>query len=306
MMDCSNRSVSLVKCESYQLEDLKSYVNTVLSAENYTVKTGDTVLLKPNLVSASGHKGNAVTHPKFVAAIAAWCIDQGALVSIGDSPAFGSAKTVMESFGYTEALRGLSVTLLNFRKKKKIKTRGGFSLVVAGEMDEHDHLINLPKIKAHSQLRVTMAVKNYFGLVLSWRKAFAHMQHGDSHFMELLVDLLDSVPGGISIADGVSAMHQTGPVGGDAFALSVIGASRNPIALDSAFLKILNVDPVDSPLWGEVNKRGLGGCDVGGLEFPLEKPEELSVHGFVVPMQLSPVRFQVHSFAINSIKKLFS
>lgn len=297
--------VALVGCAGYEKEALKIQIDLLCDAIGFSLCSGERVLLKPNLVSAAGHQGNAVTNPDFVAAVAAWCIDQGARVSIGDSPAFGSATHVMDKFGYCEALKGLPVTFMNFRKKKYVTTENGFGPVVAGEIYEHDHLINLPKVKAHNQLRLTLAVKNYFGVVLSWRKAYAHMQHGEKHFVQLIVDLLDVVPKGISIADGILAMHKRGPVGGEPFDLGGIGASRNPVALDTAIMDVLAVDPELSPLWLECLLRGKIGCEISELDFPLAKPADLRVDGFKVPEMLSPVRFQVHSFLINSIRKLF-
>jgi uncharacterized protein (DUF362 family) len=212
----------------------------------------------------------------------------------------------MQKFGYLEALKGLPVTLINFKRKKPVKTVNGFSVVLAGEIDDYDCLINLPKVKAHNQLRLTGAVKNYFGMVLSWRKALAHMQHGNKDFVRLVIDLLDFVPEGISISDGISAMHKRGPVDGQAFALSLIAASRNPVALDTAIMDILGVAPGASPLWREMHSRGKIGCDIAELVFPLAKPAELAIQGFEIPEALLPIRFQVHSYLFNSIRKLFS
>nr|MBF0221638.1 DUF362 domain-containing protein [Desulfobulbaceae bacterium] len=303
MKTCTN--VALTRCLNYEQEALKDHIDELCGALGFSLCSGDRVLLKPNLVSGAGHQGEAITHPGFVAAVAAWCLDQGARVSVGDSPAFGSALSVMEKFGYTEALKGMPVALINFRKKKRVETETGFRPVIAGEIYEHEYLINLPKVKAHNQLRLTLAVKNYFGVVLSWRKAVAHMQHGDKHFVKLVVDLLDVVPEGISIADGIVAMHKRGPVGGEPFELGVIGASRNPVALETAIMQILAVDPEASPVWLECRLREKVGCNISSLVFPLLKPSALTVQGFQVPEMLSPVRFQVQSFLFNSIRRLF-
>ena len=301
-----NREVALVGCNTYRRDEVKIEIDKLCSALGFSVSRGSRILLKPNLVSAVGHLRGAVTHPEFVAAVASWCLDHGARVVIGDSPAFGTAVQVMQKSGYLEALEGLSVTLINLQKKKPVKTVNGFTVVLAGEIDECDLLINLPKIKAHDQLRLTMAVKNYFGLVLSWRKAFAHMQHGNKHFAGLIIDLLDHVPNGISIADGIFAMHKRGPVAGQPFALSLIAASANPVALDAAVMDILGIDPRISPLWQEAFARKKIGCDLSELTFPLAEPAELAVQGFEVPEVLLPIRFQVHSFLFNSIRKIFS
>lgn len=306
-MELQSRKVGLAVSHRYERAELKDTIDSLCCGMGYSIPTSGRILIKPNLVASSGHTGLAVTNPEFVAAVAEWYLDHGATVAIGDSPAFGSGRRVMDMSGITEALKGLSVTQLNFSRKKPVKTAGGFSVIVAGEIFDYDEVINLPKLKAHDQLCMTMAVKNYFGVVLGWRKAMAHMNHGgDSSFVQLLVDLLDIIPGGISIIDGIVGMHMSGPVSGQPIDTAILGVSVNPVGLDTALLETLGVTPGLSPLWGECERRNIIGCRSADLEFTGLNPVDLSAKGFCLPIRLSPIRFNPVQIFMSSIKRIFT
>lgn len=303
-MHISSRTVALARCPSYSPCELKTTIDSLCHSLTFSVRHGHKVLLKPNLVSASRGDGLALTHPQVVRAVAEWCIDHGAVVSVGDSPAFGSPSAVMAQGGITQALKGLPVKFPTFDTPKRMRSASQVSLIMAAEVFQHDLLINLPKLKAHDQMRVTMAVKNYFGVVLAWRKALAHMRYGnDSRFIRLLVDLLDLLPAGLSLIDGIVAMHRQGPMHGDPLPVGVLGASTNPVALDAAMLAIIGLPPELSPLWQETDRRGLPGSRLAELVFPLERPEALAVSGFITPAQLAPIRFQLWRYLRNSMTK---
>lgn len=299
--------VALVSCRNYEREHMKRKIDQVLRALPKPDLQGLRVLLKPNLVSGAGHDGLAVTHPQFVRALAEWFIDCGSQVAVGDSPAFGSAMRVMQACGLTDALVGLPVTRLSFTRKTQRITGHGLSVTCAAEVFEHDFVVNLPKLKAHSQMGLTLAVKNYFGMVLGWRKALLHMRHGCDHgqdFIRLLVDLLAFAPEGLSVIDGVVGMHKSGPIKGEPFAAGFIGGSANPVALDTAVLRIVGCPEESSPVWCESARRGMKGANREDCTFPLLRPEQLAVAGFLVPQERDPVRFQLKSFGVNIIKRI--
>jgi uncharacterized protein (DUF362 family) len=174
---------------------------------------------------------------------------------------------------------------------------------VAQEVLNCEALINLPKVKAHNQLRVTLAVKNYFGVVKGWRKVLAHQLHGANQgrrFLDLLLELPDILPTGITLMDGISAMHCTGPMHGRKYNLALLAGSCNAQALDTVLLEILGIKGADSPLWQTAAKQDLPGTRRELLSFPLVSPDELLVNDFQVPAVLVPVRFTFHH-VMNSL-----
>lgn len=299
--------VALSRCLSYRVDELKTALDFVLQAGGLTVRPGSVVLLKPNLVSAgSGPAHLACTSPAVVAAVTEWCLDQGARVQIGDSPAFGSGRSVMQACGMLEALAGLPVEVVDFDRYRRVDLPCGRKVPVAAAALDCDLLLNLPRVKAHTQLYVSLAVKNYFGVVTGWHKALHHARHGDlaNRFEALLADLPGLFPGSFTLVDGIVAMQRTGPMKGEAFPLSLLAGGFDPVALDTAILEIIGADPRRSQLWAECQRRGLPGTDQARLAFPLARPEELKVENFLLPELLSPVTFHPGRILVGGCRRL--
>jgi len=305
-MKLSACEVGLVPCRRYDRQELKGRVEALANGLGFRVSAGSRVLLKPNLVSAVRNKGLACTHPEVVAAVAEWFLDQGAKVRVGDSPAFGTALGVMAACGISAALKGLPVTMINFEAVRQVRLASGLSVGVARAIGECDLLVNLPKIKAHGQLYLSLAVKNYFGAVVGFRKPWLHARYGDigNRFEALLVDLLEVLPGGITLADGVVAMQGDGPVAGYPFPLHLLAAGLNPVAVDTALLAVLGLPPQASPLWRECHRRHIVGSKLAELSFPLARPEEVAAQGFQPPARLRPVSFHPWRLLLGAMKRV--
>ncbi|MGV1099942.1 DUF362 domain-containing protein [Thiovibrio sp. JS02] len=305
-MELRERRVSLAACRQYDRKLIRNEIEQLAAGLDFSCPAGSRVLLKPNLVSAVRNRNLACTHPEFIAAAAEWFLEQGARVSIGDSPAFGTAKGVMRVCGITEALKGLPVALINFEEPRPVRLASGLVVGVAPAVLECDLLVNLPKVKAHGQLYLSLAVKNYFGSVVGFRKPWLHARHGDidNRFEALLVDLLGVLPAGLSLADGIVAMHVDGPVNGQPYPLGLLAAGVNPVALDTALIAVLGLPAAASPLWRECARRRLAGCTLAELAFPLRRPEELAVTGFQAPKKLKPVSFHPWRLLTGALKRV--
>lgn len=304
-MEIAALDVGLLPCRQYDRDAVKECIGAIARALDFSVPAGSRVLLKPNLVSGRRPDGLPCTHPEFIAAVAEWFLDQGARVTVGDSPAFGTAKGVMAACGIAAALGKYPVTLQNFDEPVAVVLRSGLAVKIARPALECDFLINLPKVKAHNQVLVTLAVKNYFGAVTGFRKAALHARLGDkgARFAECLVDLLAVLPGGVSFVDGITAMHEQGPVGGRPFPLGLVGGALNPVALDTALLQILGIAPERSPLWCECRRRHLPGSQEEWLRFPLGNPAAFSGDDFRVPDRLQPISFHPWRLCVSAMKR---
>lgn len=290
-------SVALRRSRDYAERAILADLDAVWTALDLSRRWhGRTVLLKPNLISTRG-PSYACTHPVFVAALAGWFLEHGARVLLGDSPAFGSAAAVLAKKGISAALRGMPVEVVEFATPRRVALAAG-SLRVAEEALGTDLFVGLPKVKAHQQLLVTLAVKNLFGIVTGIDKALLHMRHGSSHgrFAGLILDLLPLLPAQLHLADGIEAMHRSGPLDGDPLALHCLAAATSAPALDSALLAALEVDPQRSPLARLATERGLAGSDAAALHYPLLAPTAFHGAGFLVPERLEPIRFRPTRF----------
>jgi uncharacterized protein (DUF362 family) len=307
-MQLEATEVGILQIEKYELPLVKEAVDQLCMITDLQVNPGSKVLLKPNLVSGRGKEHLACTHPVFIRAVAEWFIDHQVSLSIGDSPAFGSAQGVMQVTGITEALKGLPIKLVNFDQSKQVKLAGGVSVDIARQALECDMLINLPKVKAHSQLYVTLGVKNYFGVVVGFQKTVWHMRYGnhEDRFAAHIVDLLAVLPDGITLIDGITAMHKTGPVGGNPFPLGLLAGCLNPVAIDTTFLQVLGLNYGKSFIWRECAARNLIGANHEKLRFPFLNPVDIQVADFVAPEMLLAVSFNPFRMLVSAIRRLLA
>lgn len=305
-MDCDSTIVFLAEQAASPQSPLDATVERMLAAQ-----VGDRnlrslqVLLKPNLITAR-NGSLPCTDARLIGAVAQWFRAQGARVVVGDSPAFGSARSVLAAIRALPMLRQLGVPVVEFRRTSDVRLPSGQKAAIAAAALECDLLVNLPKVKAHSQVRVTLAVKNLFGCLSGWQKPWWHMVHGGdgNRFADLLVELLAVLPAGCTVVDGMVAMHRTGPIHGEPFALGCLAGGTNPVAVDTALLAVLGLDPSLSPLWCAAHRAGLQGSDLEAVHFPWAWPIGLRAQGFEVPETLTPVRFNPFRFLQGSMQRL--
>ena len=265
------------------------------------------VLLKPNLVSSSAPL-HGCTDVRFIRTVAAYLKDLGAQVVLGDSPAFRSAYSVCRSKGIVDSMKELDVDIIEFKDFVPVKLDCGIQVSLARPPLECDLLVNLPKIKAHGQMYMTLAVKNCFGLVTGIQKAMLHMRYGTGYqiFSEMITDIQKILPRQIIVGDGIDAMHVTGPINGERLNLQLLAAAENPFAFDAAIFKILRL-PVDkSPLMQEALRKEIKAADQTNLTYPFLGPEDFLEIDFIAPDNLIPIRFNPFRFVKSIFRRLLS
>ena len=302
-------SVALTTCSDYEEHTLTPALDQVLEVIELPINLRSSeVLLKPNLISAKAGS-LPCTEGALILAVARRFLDQGARVSIGDSPAFGTATSVLKKLNLLAELDRLGVRVRSFTQGVSVELPGDSQAFLARAALECDLLVNMPRIKAHDQARLTMAVKNYFGCLVGLRKAWWHMAYGgntpckEQRFFDRLIRIPAAFPASINIIDGILAMHKSGPLHGTPYPLSLLAASTNAVAADRALHEILGVKPKHSPLMAACQRAELPGANLSHLSFPLAQPEELQVDDFQVPEQVNPVRFNPFRFLASSVRR---
>ncbi len=305
-MPPNDQCIHLASQADYDETTLAVTLDSLLAPATTTINLhGTTVLLKPNLLTAS-NSSLACTDARFIVAAARWFMDQGAKVQVGDSPSFGSARGVLHSMGALQPLLAMDVAVTEFKKSSMVQLADRVQVGLAQAALDCDLLVNLPKVKAHAQARITLAVKNCFGCVSGLQKPWWHMLHGrqDGIFFDLITALLAHLPPSLHLVDGITAMHKTGPVHGKPFPLGCVVCGTNPVAVDTVLLYILRVPPQESPLWLAAQKAGLVGTNLADLELDQGLLQTFRVDGFRIPGELAPVRFNPLRFLKNNGKRL--
>ncbi len=208
---------------------------------------GDRVLVKPNLLVSAKPDAAVCTHPLVVASVCRYLADHGAVITVSDSPAIGAAEKIWEKCGFKEACAGIPLSVKNFSAPVKVDIGPPFGRIdIARQAIETDIVINLPKIKTHTQMLLTLAVKNMFGCIVGFEKPRWHVRCGIDRdiFATLLAGICRAVAPCATVADGIIAMHKNGPgKSGEPFDLGILLASADPFAADIAICKILGIDP---------------------------------------------------------------
>lgn len=289
-------TVSLIRANSYELSNLRSSLETLLEplgGMRSIVKRGDRVLLKPNLLTGGRPGKECVTRPELVYCVVQMVREAGGEPFLGDSPAFGSALGVAKANGYLPLIEELKVPIVEFHGKRYETVSEQFNhLLLCKEAMDADVTINLPKLKSHSQLTMTMGVKNLFGCVPGKMKAWWHMEAGkdSTRFGQMLVETARAINPNLTIIDGIIGHEGNGPSGGEPRQLGILGASTDVFALDRAFVEVLNVDPLKVPTVAASMRLGL--CsNLEAIEFPHLRPEDLKVLDWKLPEKLVPIDF---------------
>jgi uncharacterized protein (DUF362 family)/ferredoxin-like protein FixX len=207
------------------------------------------VVIKPNLLLPAPPERGIVTHPMIVRAVAAYLLDKGATVQVSDSPAVGNFHKLTRVTGYNAALDGLGVTLKPFKGSAEVDIGEPFGRIpIAREAVEADAVFNLPKLKTHVQMYLTLGVKNLFGCIVGLRKPEWHMRTGvqRSMFARLLVQIYEALKPAFTLIDGILALEGQGPGrSGLPRELGLLIGGDNAHAVDKTICTLLGIDPLE-------------------------------------------------------------
>lgn len=298
--------VCLVRAKAENPASIRGCVFEALEHSGISIQPGTRILVKPNLLTAVPL---ACTNPAVVAAACEWLLDHSAKLVIADSPAFGSAQAVAKAIGMADALKPLGLQAQGFKKVQKLRLQLPNSdlrpiIGVAQEALEADLILSMPKVKAHSQLRITLAVKNCYGVICGLRKAIAHARFGSSLdlFCDCVTALWRQLPPVSTICDGIMAMSKTGPIKGVPFQLNLIAASTSAAAADAAIMGVLNLPDSEIPLAQAIIRAGANPRD---LAYPILQPEDFPSQGFEVPKVLKEISFNPIYLARSLLKRIW-
>jgi uncharacterized protein (DUF362 family)/NAD-dependent dihydropyrimidine dehydrogenase PreA subunit len=253
-----------IRQATYNYEVLRPVVFELLgSAEGPTIDAGTRVLIKPNFLAPAAPDKAVTTHPLIVKAAAEFALETGARVQISDSPAMGSFSKLLKKGGYEEMLKGLDVTVSPFEKTIVVDVGEPFgSIDIAKDAMEADVVINLAKLKTHTQMMLTLGVKNLFGCIVGLKKPEWHMRTGVDRqmFGRLIVSIFEAVGPAYTIMDGILAMEGQGPGrSGTPRELGLVMGGKNAHAVDHVVCLQVGLNP--DTLETQRNARALGVYD---------------------------------------------
>ena len=260
-------SVVIFKKASYDYEILKPVIFDLLAClDDNLINKNTHVLIKPNLLLPALPESGITTHPLVVKAVAEYVISKGALVVISDSPASGTFRKINIQGGYKDAFKDLNVQFKEFSASVKKDIGDPFGVIdIAKEVLEADVVINLAKLKTHSQMLLTLGIKNIFGCIVGFKKPDWHYRAGIDRemFAQLLVQIYRAVAPSVTIVDGILAVEGQGPgKRGTPRKLDIIVGSKNAVSADMAICSMLGMDHDKVPTLRAAKKLGLADDEI--------------------------------------------
>lgn len=253
------------------------------------IRPGMKVVLKPNLVMSSKPEQAIITHPAFTAAVGKCVQKAGGRVIIAESPGGpytpAAMKAMFRATGYRDMAEACGFTLYTDCKSREVtlpQAKRCRELSVVEPFLDRDYLIDLPKLKTHSMVGFSGAVKNLFGTVPGLQKPELHCRFPEREpFSEMLCDLCHFLGPDLSLMDGIWAMEGNGPTGGQRRDLHVIAGSESPWALDVAAASLVGLEPEKITMLWEGHERGYGPLDLSELELVGDPMETLLAPDFL-------------------------
>ncbi|MBN1176466.1 MAG: DUF362 domain-containing protein [Dehalococcoidales bacterium] len=257
--------VALVACDTYNnnevYEAVKRGLDLIGGLARY-VKSGEKIVLKPNVLIGAAPERCVCTHPAVFRAVGKILIEAGVDVSCGDSPGFGGCRVNMRLAGLKQVADELGIPFADFSHGRVVMHKEALlnrRFTIANGVLDADGLVSLPKLKTHGLTRMTGAVKNQFGCIPGFIKGQHHARTPDPFdFATMLVDLNTLIKSRLYIMDAIMAMEGNGPRSGNPRKLGVILVSDDPIALDAVACKLIDLEPSLVPTSQPGEKSGLG------------------------------------------------
>ncbi|HPZ09952.1 MAG TPA: DUF362 domain-containing protein, partial [Candidatus Eremiobacteraeota bacterium] len=304
--------VSIVKCEEYNQEEVDRSLEkliTSLGGIQRFVKEGSKVLLKVNLLFPRAPSSMVTTHPAIVEGVAKLLKKYKCEVFIGDSPAIGSFSGGASAAGFAQVADKIGCKIVDFNKSVRLNNTSGVfkDIEVASEIQDFDAIVNLPKVKTHGQMGLTLGVKNMFGCVVGTKKLYWHLRAGinKDYFAKMLVEIYSGIKPVLTITDGITGMEGNGPQWGRPRKLGVILASSDAVASDLVVAHLVNYAPEKLFTLRAAKEMGIGTARIEDIKFRGEPFSSFDIVDFK-KVPLSSLEFKIPSFIFGPLKNTFA
>ena len=293
-------TVAIEPATSYERAEVRPAIERLIEAVGGwggLVKTGDRVLVKPNCICGAPPERPAQTHPAVILEVCRQLLDYGARPFVGDSPAWGSLPGNLRQLGALDELKRLGVPVIEFKRPIKVDNPRGKvfrRLTVDAAALDVDAIVNLPKLKAHRQLVMTVVLKNMFGCVSGRRKAWWHVKAGgyDNYFARMLVETFELLRPAVNIVDAVVAMEGKGPIKGTPRRMNLILASTDGPALERIAAELIGVKPTRIRTLAAARELEVGTAYRDQIDVIGPDPADVRIDNFEIP-RLLPIGFSI-------------
>jgi uncharacterized protein (DUF362 family) len=221
------------------------------------------VLIKVNFITTMTWDTGATTDPVVVEAIINRLKELPVEVIVVESDAsMTNADKAFQATGMIEMCNRQGVKYLNLRQDKdkvKIQIPNGDALkyITVPRIIKESAIISAAKMKTHMATKVTLGMKNMFGLLPDKMK-FVYHAKGIS---KVIVDINSVIKPNLVVVDGFVAMEGKGPTDGEPVKMDLIVAGKDAVATDATCARIMDIDPHEISHIRTASEKGLGNID---------------------------------------------
>jgi uncharacterized protein (DUF362 family) len=221
------------------------------------------VLIKVNFITTMTWDTGATTDPIVVEAIIQRLKKFPVEIYVVESDAtMTNADKAFKATGMGEMCKRNDVQCLNLRHEKdkvKIKIPNGETLknITVPLLVTESAIISAAKMKTHVATKVTLGMKNMFGLLPDKLK----MKYHAKGISKVIVDINTVLKPHLTVIDGFIAMEGKGPVDGSPVKMDLIIAGKDPVATDATAARVMGIDPNEISHIRTAHKKGLGNID---------------------------------------------
>lgn len=224
------------------------------------ISKGDTVALKPNVVTGELSGPGVTTDIRIVETLIKLCKDSEAdrILIVEGAGYFTETRKALELSGYIALAEKYEVEIVDVDKSPVIEVAVPDPLIVkkvkiSKAFMEADVRINVPVMKTHDQLKVTLGVKNLKGVLPKYMKRDFHK----IGVIKGILDLNKVISVDLTVLDAIVAMEGLGPSFGPKVELNTIIASKDVYALDRVASKAMGFEAEELEYLVEADKAGI-------------------------------------------------
>ena len=220
----------------------------------------DTVLIKVNFITNKSWDTGATTDPVVVEAIIKKLASLPIKIYVVESDAtITNASKAFETTGMADMCKRNGVEWINLRyvkDKVKVKVPNGKALkmVTVPKLVTESAVISAAKLKTHASTKVTLGMKNMFGLLSDKFKGKYHLKG----INKVIVDINTVLKPVLTVIDGFVAMEGRGPIDGSPVKMDVIIAGTDPVATDATAARVMGFNPYEIQHIRKAFEEGLG------------------------------------------------
>ncbi|TFH18924.1 DUF362 domain-containing protein [Candidatus Bathyarchaeota archaeon] len=245
------------------------------------VKKGDTVALKPNVVTGELSGPGVTTDKRVVEALIRLSEEAGAskVMIVEGAGYFTETSKALLLSGYVALAEKYGAEIVDVDKSPVVELTVPDALLI-GEVNVSeafmmaDVRINVPVMKTHDQLKVTLGVKNLKGVLPRYMKRNFHK----IGVVKGILDLNKAVSVDLTVLDAIVAMEGLGPSFGPKVELNTIVASKDVYALDRVASKIMGFEADELDYLVEADAAGI--IDLGEPVEVVGEPVESYTYKF--------------------------